>query len=117
MLEGISYRRVGKLDALTLIGLLTAVSLLVSLVIWLPLATKIRVRKTEVYLSGEPQAHFSIGIAEISWAVRSVLERLYTTIINYVQTGVFNDWFSLSLPYLLLLLVLLTVAIVSRGGV
>ncbi|MEM4935437.1 MAG: hypothetical protein QW780_00280 [Sulfolobales archaeon] len=105
------------MDALALAGLLTAVSLLVSLLIWLPLATKVRVRKTEVYLSGEPQAHFPIGITEISWAVRSVLERLYTMIISYVQTGFFDDWFPFSLPYLLLLLVLLTVAILSRGGV
>ncbi|MEM2207938.1 MAG: hypothetical protein QXG17_04525 [Sulfolobales archaeon] len=105
------------MDALTLVGLLTVVSVVVSIVIWLPIANKSRVRRTEVYLSGEPQAHFSIGITEISWAVRRVFERLYSTLLNHVQTGVFNDWFSISLPYLLLLLVLLTVAIVARGGV
>ncbi len=104
------------MDALSLAGLLTAISLLVSLIVWLPLASRTRIRRTEVYLSGEPQAHFSISIAEASWAVRRVLERLYSTLLNHVQTGVFNDWFALSLPYLLLLLVLLAVA-TYRGGV
>lgn len=105
------------MDSLALVGLLTAVSILVSLIVWLPLVWRVRVRRTEVYLSGEPQMHFSIGITEISWAVRRVFEKLYSALLNYIQTGVFNDWFALSLPYLLLLLVLLTVAILMRGGV
>ncbi len=104
------------MDALNLAGLLTVLSLLVSFAIWLPLASRTRVRRTDVYLSGEPQAHFPIGVAEASWAVRRVLERLYSSLVNHVQTGSFNDWFTLSLPYLLLLLVLLAVA-AYRGGV
>lgn len=105
------------MDALSIAGLLTAVSILISLILWLPLSSRAKIRKTEVYLSGEPQKFFSISVAEISWAVRTVLERLYSVLLKHVQTGVFNDWFALSLPYLLLLLVLLTTAILSRGGV
>lgn len=105
------------MDALTLVGLLTMISVLVSFVIWLPLASRVRVRKTEIYLSGEPQSHFNMGIIEISWAVRRVFERLYSMLLGYVQTGVFDEWFALSLPYLLLLLVLLTVAALTGRGV
>ncbi|MCX8184430.1 MAG: hypothetical protein RMI56_06095 [Sulfolobales archaeon] len=105
------------MDALTLIGILTAVSIAVSVVIWLPVALKAKVRRTEMYLSGEPQVNFNLGITEVSWAVRRVFEKLYSVVLNYVQTGVFNDWFAISLPYLLILLALLTVAIIVGGGV
>lgn len=105
------------MDALALAGLLTAITVLVSLIVWLPLASRTRVRRTEVYLSGESQSDFSLGFIETSWAVRRVFERLYSMLLNYVQTGIFDDWFALSLPYLLLLLVLLIVAVLTGGGV
>lgn len=105
------------MDAPTLAGLLTAASVLLSLILWLPIVWRVSVRRTEVYLSGEPQAHFPLGVTEISWAIRRTLEKLYLALLNHVQTGVFNDWFALSLPYLLLLLALLTAAIIARGCV
>ncbi|MCS7099623.1 MAG: hypothetical protein RMH84_02105 [Sulfolobales archaeon] len=104
------------MDAPSLMGILTAISIAVSLAIWIPIALKVRVRRTEVYLSGEPQAGYRLGITEVSWSVRRVFEKLYAAILNYVQTGVFNDWFAISLPYLILLLTLLTVVTLVGGG-
>lgn len=105
------------MEALSLAILLTFISITIALTLWIPLSLKIRVRRTEVYLSGESQKHFPLSVAEASWAVRRVFEKLYSALIHHVQTGIFNDWFAFSLPYLLLLIVLLVIVVSSRGGV
>lgn len=104
------------METLSLVVLLTATTVLASLILWLPLSLRVRVRRTEPYLSGEPQRHFQLGFVEASWAVRRVFERLYTALVRHVQTGSFNDWFAFSLPYLLLLIALLVAVVSSRGG-
>jgi hypothetical protein len=104
------------MDALSIATVLTAISILLALVLWLPISLKARIRKTEIYLSGEPQSMFSVSITEVSWAVRRVFERIYKVLVSHVQTGVFNDWFALSLPYLLMLILLLVIVVAIRGG-
>lgn len=99
------------MDLPTLMLTLTAISLLLAVALWLPTARASRVRRTEVYLSGEPQSHFKLSFVEVAWAVRYVMQRLYRTLVEQVQTGMFNDWFAYSLPYLLLLVVLLYLAL------
>ncbi|MCC6046570.1 MAG: hypothetical protein LM571_00005 [Desulfurococcaceae archaeon] len=99
------------MDLQTLMLILTATSLLIAVALWLPIARTSRIRRTEVYLSGEPQSQFRIGLVEVAWAVRYTMQRLYRALVEYVQTGLFNDWFAFSLPYLLLLAVLLYIAL------
>ncbi len=99
------------MDLPTLMLTLTATSLLLAVALWLPTARTPRIRRTEVYLSGEPQAHFKLSFVEVAWAIRYVMQRLYKALIEQVQSGLFNDWFAFSLPYLLLLLVILYMAL------
>jgi len=99
------------LDLPTLMLTLTATSFLLAVALWLPTARTSRIRRTEVYLSGEPQAHFKLSLVEVAWAIRYVMQRLYKTLVEQVQSGLFNDWFAFSLPYLLLLAVLLYMAL------
>lgn len=105
------------MDALGIATILTTMSIVLALILWLPISLKTRIRKTELYLSGEPQSGFTVRVTEVSWAVRRVFERIYEILIGHVQTGIFNDWFALSLPYLLVLLLLLVIVVTVRGGV
>lgn len=105
------------MDALGMATILTIMSIVLALILWLPLSAKTRIRKTELYLSGEPQSSFTVRVTEITWAVRRVFETVYRILIDHVQTGIFNDWFALSLPYLLVLLLLLVIVVSVRGGV
>jgi len=99
------------MDLPTLMLTLTITSFLLAVALWLPTANKSRIRRTEIYLSGEPQSHFKLSFVEVAWAIRYVMQRLYKTLVEHVQTGLFNDWFAFSLPYLLLLVVLLYLAL------
>lgn len=98
------------MDAITITIILTSMSIIAALVSWLILIKTIRVRLTEPYLSGEPEKGYILDIHEPSINLRRALRKLYDVIYKYIQTGYWGDWFVLSLPFLLLLILILIIA-------
>jgi hypothetical protein len=98
------------MDAITLAIVLTGLTFLFSFVSWLALMKVIKVRITEPYLSGEPEKDYSLNIHEPSITLKRIFGKLYDTIYKYIQTGYWGDWFLLSLPFLVVLMIIFIIA-------
>jgi|UniRef100_A0A7C1E2B8 hypothetical protein len=98
------------MDAIALAIVLTGLSFLFSFVSWLALMKTIKVRITEPYLSGEPERDYSLNIHEPSITLRRIFGKLYDAIYRYIQTGYWGDWFLLSLPFLVVLMIIFIIA-------
>lgn len=101
-----SLGELGLYLSLTVLGL--------AFILWIMALKLIRFRVTDPYLCGESSRDFKQIYVDLSRTFSRTFKEVYRVLTDYVTTGIWNDWFSFSLPYLLILIIVF-IAIYLRG--
>jgi len=80
-----------------------------------------RIRTTSAYLCGEDEDEFRRSLSpsgtSMYWGATEVLRRYLRILRDEIHTGFLDDWFSLMVPFMALLIVAAIVASVVLAGV
>lgn len=80
-----------------------------------------KVRVTSAYLCGEDERDFSKSLSPggspMYWGATEVLKKCLKTLRESIHTGFIDDWFSLMIPFMMVLVVISVAASIVVGGV
>ncbi len=110
------------LDPFTLMLVLTSgFSILACiLIITMYLIVSKKVRVTPAYLCGEDEKDFykslSPGGSPMYWGTTEILKKCLKVLRESIHTGFIDDWFSLMIPYMMILIVVaVAVSLIFKG--
>ncbi|MCD6340679.1 MAG: hypothetical protein J7L51_01860 [Desulfurococcales archaeon] len=111
------------LDPFTLMLVLTSGLLILTfiLVIVMYLIVSKKVRVTSAYLCGEDEKDFykslSPGGSPMYWGATEVLKKCLKVLREGIHTGFIDDWFSLMIPFMMILIIVAVVVSLIFTGV
>lgn len=82
--------------------------------LWVMMRSFVKFKRTEQYLCGEPSKDFSPQYIDITRNFKMTLKAVYSILDDYFTSGIWNEWFTYSLPYLFILL-LVMLALYLKG--
>jgi len=111
------------LDPFTLMLVISSGLLILAciLVIAMYLVVSRKVRVTSAYLCGEDEKDFSKSLSPggspMYWGATEVLKKCLKVLRESIHTGFIDDWFSLMIPFMMVLVMVAVAASVIMKGV